>query len=125
MYVRLNISEIYHIIYYINPEHRVHSAHLLHEYARGQMSPHGSPAILPAGPAREDAQRRLPCGQGTRLRVESDRRTEWSLVRASVDPTNGTSLSESLYSFWVYGEILGHDVKVRTTEQAFIKPKSS
>lgn len=38
--------------------------------------------------------------------------------------TNGTSISESPYSFWVYVKIEVRDVKVRTTEQGLIKPNS-
>ena len=44
--------------------------------------------------------------------------------RASVGSTNGTSISESLYSFRTYVKIEGRDVKVRTTEQRLIKPNS-
>src|SRR6516225_567037 len=71
-----------------------------------------------------------------RSRVEGDKRIERSRNPIRAIPcrerrsrwlrcarTNGTSLSESLYSFWVYGDILGHDVKVRTTEQGLIRQK--
>jgi hypothetical protein len=90
----------------------------------------------PGGPVREAGQgysrlvARSTCGvghSGGRRSLPAPIRpgpaSSPSALRS--EHTNGTSLSESLYSFWVYGEILGHEVKARTTEQAFIKPKSS
>ena len=47
-----------------------------------------------------------------------------TLKMTSVDPTNGTSISESLYCVWVYVKIDGHCVKVRTGEKELIKPNS-
>jgi hypothetical protein len=47
------------------------------------------------------------------------------ILRASVRHTNGTSLSASLYHFYVYVENQGFFIKILKNDQNLIFPKSS